>query len=147
MRITEIELQYEDIMWFGMDCKKHIFECTSAGYGNVPEFVCKSKENLDVLVHFFMNELEESTSEKMCVQGKPGNELYEDCALLARKGIYCFDVCEDENRGEQYIKIAEPIRPLSYDTLPQQIQEILCECKIDVEVAETDDIYVQHAYK
>ena len=49
MRITEIDLQCEDIMWFGVDNQNHIFACTSAGCGNVPEFVCKSKENTTFL--------------------------------------------------------------------------------------------------
>lgn len=48
MRITEIDLQCEDIMWFGID--NHIFECTSAGCGNVPEFVCESKKNTKILL-------------------------------------------------------------------------------------------------
>lgn len=55
MRITAIELQCEDIMWFGIDNNNHIFECTSAGCGNVPEFVCISKENTESLLNFFMN--------------------------------------------------------------------------------------------
>ena len=63
MRITAIELQCEDIMWFGIDNNNHIFECTSSGCGNVPEFVCISKENTESLLNFFMNELAEFTEE------------------------------------------------------------------------------------
>ena len=28
MRITAIELQYEDIMWFGIDNNNHIWKCS-----------------------------------------------------------------------------------------------------------------------
>ena len=49
MRISIIDLQCEDIMWFGVDKNNYIFECTSAGCGNVPEFVCCSKENTNKL--------------------------------------------------------------------------------------------------
>ena len=30
MRISEVDLQCEDIMWFAVDSKGNIFECTSA---------------------------------------------------------------------------------------------------------------------
>ena len=39
MKYTEIELQYEDIMWFGVDRNGVVFECTSGGVGCVPLFL------------------------------------------------------------------------------------------------------------
>ncbi len=39
MRISKIDLQCEDIMWFAVDSQKHIVECTSAGCGNDGEYV------------------------------------------------------------------------------------------------------------
>ena len=53
MRISEIELQCEDVMWFAADSNGNIFECTSAGCGNVPEYICKSKEDTDTLLDYF----------------------------------------------------------------------------------------------
>ena len=98
MRITAIELQYEDIMWFGIDNNNHIFECTSAGCGNVPEFVCISKENTESLLNFFMNELAEFTEEKVAVEYDDTNSLLKDCIHLSRKGLYCYDVYEDDEQ-------------------------------------------------
>ena len=108
MRITAIELQCEDIMWFGIDNNNHIFECTSAGCGNVPEFVCISKENTESLLNFFMNELAEFTEEKVVTEYDDTNSLLEDCINLSRKGIYCYDLYEDDE--QQYIKISEPLK-------------------------------------
>ena len=54
MRYTEIDLQIEDIMWFGIDLNGYIFSCTTAGAANVPEFVCKSKEQTEFLADYFI---------------------------------------------------------------------------------------------
>ena len=35
MRYEIIDLQIEDIMWFGIDNNGYIFECTSGGIGKV----------------------------------------------------------------------------------------------------------------
>lgn len=53
MRYTEIDLQCEEIMWFGIDNNGCIFMCATGGCGNVPEFICKSKENVGILEEFF----------------------------------------------------------------------------------------------
>lgn len=144
MRITEIDLQCEDIMWFGIDNKNHIFECTSAGCANVPEFVCRSKEVTNIILNFFMNDLKEFTQGKLLTEYDGTNQLLSDCILLSRKGIYCFDVClENEN---QYIKIAEPLKPLLFDELPTKIKEMFCENRVDTDVTEESIICVEHAY-
>jgi len=44
MRYSITDLQCEDIMWFGIDQDGCIFECTSGGMGNVPEFVCQQRK-------------------------------------------------------------------------------------------------------
>ena len=144
MRITEIDLQCEDIMWFGIDSQNHIFECTSAGCGNVPEFVCQSKENTEYLSEFFMEKLQESTQEKMLVEYVETNQLLNDCALLARKGIYCFDIYEENE--QQYVKIVEPMEPLNYDKLPKKIKDILDDNGVDINVMSEKIIKVEHAY-
>ncbi len=145
MRLTEIDLQCEDIMWFGIDNQNHIFECTTAGCGNVPEFVCKSKENIGLLMYFFTEELNESTQEKLVVEYDESNPLIQDCILLSRKGIYCFDICEED--ANQYVKLTEPTKPLTYDKLPQKIKEIFSDNKVDIDVNKEKFISVEHAYK
>lgn len=144
MRITAIDLQCEDIMWFGIDKYNHIFECTSAGCGNVPEFVCRSKKNTEELLDFFMNELEEFTEEKLLVEYIDTNQLLKECIRLSRKGIYCFDIHKENE--QQYVKIAEPIKPLDYGKLPQKIKEIFVDNRVDVDVMVEKFINVEHAY-
>lgn len=144
MRITAIDLQCEDIMWFGIDNHNHIFECTSAGCGNVPEFVCRSKENTEKLLNFFMNELDEFTEEKILVEYKDTNPLLEDCIHLSRKGIYCYDIYEDDE--QRYIKIAEPLKPLEFDNLPLPIKGIFENSRVNTDVMTDKFISVEHAY-
>jgi hypothetical protein len=144
MRITEINLQCEDIMWFGIDNQNHIFECTSAGCGNVPEFVCQSKENAETLLEFFMDELDEFTEAKLLVEYVDDNQLLNECVQLSRKGIYCFDIYEENER--QYAKIVEPVEPLNYDVLPQKIKEIFVDNRVNIDVMKEKIISVKHAY-
>lgn len=144
MRITEIDLQCEDVMWFGIDNKNHIFECTSAGCGNVPEFVCQSRENTEFILDFFMEELKSFTQEKLLVEYAETNQLLNDCILLSRKGIYCFDVHKENE--QQYVKITEPVNPLVYDTLPSKIKEKFCDNRVDTDVIKEKVICVKHAY-
>lgn len=144
MRITEIDLQCEDIMWFGIDSHNHIFACTSAGRGNVPEFVCKSKEATEKMLEFFMDELNEFTEEKLLVEYVNTNQLLKDCIRLSRKGIYCFDIYRENE--QQYVKIAEPIRLLDYDELPQRIKDVFSDNRVDVDVMTQKIISVDHAY-
>lgn len=144
MRITEIDLQCEDIMWFGIDNQNHIFECTSAGCANVPEFVCQSKENTGALIAFFMDELDEFTQAKLLVEYADTNQLLNDCIQLSRKGIYCFDIYKENER--QYAKIVEPVEPLNYDTLPQKIKDIFVDNRVDIDVMKEKIISVEHAY-
>lgn len=144
MRITEIDLQCEDIMWFGIDNKNHVFECTSAGCGNVPEFVCQSRENTEILTIFFMDELCEFTQAKLLVEYLDANPLLNDCIRLSRKGIYCFDMYKDNE--QQYEKIAEPVEPLNYDMLPQKIKDIFAVNRVNIDVMREKIISVKHAY-
>ena len=57
MKYSVIDLQVEDIMWFGIDTNGLIFACTTAGCANVPDFVCKSREINELICGFFMDEL------------------------------------------------------------------------------------------
>lgn len=144
MRITKIDLQCEDIMWFGVDNKNHIFECTSAGRGNVPEFVCRSKENVEKLLEYFTTKLNEYTQANLLVEYVDTNYLLKDCIQLSRKGIYCFDIHKQNEK--QYINICEPVIPLSYDILPREVKEILKHNRVNVDVMSQKVITVEHAY-
>lgn len=110
------------IIWFGVDRYNRIFECTSAGRGNVPEFICKSKEEVDKLEDFFVKELRILNANKaiLCEDCK-FNQFVAECICLAKKGIYCFDACEDERHENDYKKVVEPVKPLFYEELPEKI--------------------------
>ena len=146
MRISIIDLQCEDIMWFGVDKNNYIFECTSAGCGNVPEFVCCSKENTNKLIDFFMEELKEKSEEKLLCEYKESNELLQYCISMARKGIYCYDISQDDGHINEYKKIVEPVEPLSYEELPEEIKELLIGNKVNIDVITDKYINLKHAY-
>lgn len=134
MRITEIDLQCEDIIWFGIDKNNYVFECTSAGCGNVPESVCKSKENTKLLETFFLNNLSEEET----------TNLSELSKALAQKGIFCYDIYSENER--LYSKISTPEFPLEFNKLPENIKKIIEENKFDIDVVHDEIIDIKHAY-
>ena len=143
MRITKIDLQIEDLMWFGVDNQNHIFECTTAGVGNVPEFVCRSKEKCEQVEKYFLDEAEEITEFILHTEYE-NNQLFEDCLLLARKGIFCYDVSTAD--PQQYKKISSPVQPLKFDDLPENIKKIMIDNKVDINAKTEPIIRVGHAY-
>lgn len=68
MRYSAIDLQCEDIMWFGIDTNGCILAFTSGGYGPVPEYVCRSKEETTLLENFFLEQLAVSTDARMDIE-------------------------------------------------------------------------------
>ena len=144
MEYTEIDLQIEDIMWFGVDKNGYVFECTSGGLGNVPDFVCKSKKNTEILLTFFTEEAQEFTTGKIASEVPSDCQLYEDCKNLVRKGLTCFDIL-DATDGS-YTKIGSPVELLSVLRLPPKIQDILRLHIVDIDLATTETLKVKHAY-
>lgn len=91
-----------------------------------------------------MNELAEFTEEKVAVEYDDTNSLLKDCIHLSRKGLYCYDVYEDDE--QQYIKISEPLKPLEFDSLPSYIKDILENNRVNVDVMTDKIISLEHAY-
>lgn len=145
MKYSEIDLQCEDIMWFGVDRNGLLFECTSGGIGCVPTFVCDSKENTEILESFFLRKLSNTTPGTLLIR-EEDNSLVKDCLLLSGKGIYCFDVAIEENRVDEYKKVAVPSIPIRLTDLPTNIQEIMKNHVVDVDVEQEAFIHVPHAY-
>ena len=145
MKYTEIDLQCEDIMWFGVDKNGVIFECTSGGIGCVPPFVCASKENTEMLEHYFLHELKENTQGILLIPDKDC-QLSKDCLSLSQKGLFCFDVAIDDNRPYDYKKAAIPHKPLMVSDLPDKIRSVLCNHIVNVNVESEEYIHVPHAY-
>ncbi len=145
MRISQVDLQIEDIRWFGIDCNNRIFECTSAGIANVPEFVCKSKEETIMLEKFFEEILGELGNAKVLVDVNNINPLLEYCINLAKKGIFCFDIINYNSNN--YIKVVEPTIEIFYSDLPEQIKKVLRDhFVLSADVKKDKILYVEHAY-
>ena len=144
MRITDLDLQCEDIMWFGTDSLGNIFECTSAGRGNVPEYVCKSREETDKLVEFFSETLTITTTPILLIPDE-NNDLIDDVKDLSSKGIYCYDLTDYDN-DEVYNCIAKPTVPINIKDLPTDIQSILEDHLFVGNIPESPSISVEHAY-
>ncbi len=145
MRYSEIELQCEDIMWFGVDSNGRIFTCVSAGIGCVPEFVCRSREESETLLEYFTETLSVSTEGNRAV-GQQNNPLIEECLMLSSKGLYCFDVDTTEIYGDFYRKVSYPTRELLLSDLPEHIKDILSDHIVSADVSITDKLTVPHAY-
>ena len=146
MRYTEIDLQCEDIMWFGVDKTGAIFECTTGGIGNVPEFVCKSKETNELLCKFFIESLSTTTEANLLCDYDEENDLLKDCISLAQKGIYCFDISEDEKYEGDYIKISVPKNPINLESLPERIKELMKDRIVNEDISEVNLLHLKHAY-
>ena len=144
MKYSKIELQCEDIMWFGVDKNGLIFECTSGGLGCVPSFVCNSKEETELLEEFFLDVPDDFDYE--LYNSDESNELYQDCIILSSKGIFCYDVAVAEERIDEYKRISEPIKPLTINDLPEDIKAIMMSHKVDIDVTKDLYISVEHAY-
>ena len=145
MKFTEIDLQCEDIMWFGIDKNGIVFECTSGGVGCVPKFVCESKENTAILEKFFLQELKETTQGTL-LTADTDSPLSQDGLSLSKKGVFCFDVAIDDGRPNEYKKIAIPHHPIGLSDLPNKIKNIMRNHIVDVDVASETFIRVAHAY-
>lgn len=144
MRISDIDLQCEDIMWFAVDTNGNIFECTSAGCGNVPEYVCKSREETDRLLEYFTNTAPIITEAKLLIPVSE-NDLITDAINLASKGIYCYDITDYDN-DEMYNCIAIPVKPLNVSDLPEEIKQLLSDHVYNGDVTTEATISVEHAY-
>lgn len=126
MRITELELQTEDIEWYGVDEDGRIAQFFSGGSKAVPEFICQSRENLTVIGKFFAN-FEKMISEQVLLNEDldyPRKEFLKECKEISQKGIYCFDI-DSLAKGKEYVFVCKPACPLCVTDLPLHIQDIL----------------------
>jgi len=144
MRISEIDLQCEDIMWFAIDSNGNVFECTSAGCGNVPEYVCRSRKETEMLLDYFMEKAPSITSAKLLIPAED-NDLIDDVKKLSSKGIYCFDIA-DYDADDKYNCISLPEKAINISDLPEDIQNILSDHIYNGDVSKERTITVEHAY-
>ncbi len=105
MRITEIDLQCEELTWFAVDRCGHILVCYSGGCGNVPEFICRSREETEQVESYFAN-----------TQPVPLNHsgIITDAVAWAERGLFCYDVDMDHPERHGYHRVAVPEHPAHY---------------------------------
>ncbi|WFR56278.1 hypothetical protein QA584_22075 [Anaerocolumna sp. AGMB13025] len=131
MRITEIDLELEDIEWYGIDENGRIAQFTSGGSKIVPEFICESREKLDVVCEFFENFSPRIVEEVIFEVPKyPRKEYLQECKKISQKGLYCFDISNEQDSTDGYILICTPSYELQISELPEIIQSILSSYRI-----------------
>lgn len=144
MRYNEIDLQCEDITWFGVDANNNIVAFASGGIGNIPEYVCRSKEETEELYDYFYDILGKTTTGHALFA--ENNALISEFIDLSSKGLVCFDVETQNAEGEFYKKVTYPDAPISTDDLPENVKNILKDHLLGVDVSKSDHIQVPHAY-
>ena len=144
MRYSEIDLQCKDFTWFGVDSNNHVIAFTSGGMGNIPEYVCRSKEETKEPYDYFYDILGKTTTGHVLVAGE--NSLVLEFIELSSKGLYCFDVETQNVEGDIYKKITCPNIPILLDDLPDHVKAILRDHSINADLAEINQIQVPHAY-
>ena len=141
MEITELDLEIEDIEWYGVDETGKIGLFMSGGSLAVPGFICKSRENLEKVCDFFCK-LDVQISNRVGINNNlvyPRQEFITECKHMSQKGIYCFDISDDKNLDNQYVYVSKPEKPLLIDELPIEIQTILLEYRLTGANFEIDD--------
>ena len=142
MRITADDLCTLDLLWFGIDSYGRVFSCFSGVNGNVPEFVCRSFEETDLLGDYFIEQAKEIGEAKFIIPWKD-NSLCQDCEIYSKKGLYCFDGGVNSDR---YVIISRPTKPLMLDDLPENIKAIMKDHVVDTDAATAEYFKVKHAY-
>lgn len=140
MRYTDIDLQSTDIVWFGVDKKGNIAAFFSGGGFCVPEFVCKSIEETELLEEYFLTELVLSTQYVLYVEDK-NNSLIRDCKSLSEKGLYCFDISDKD--GIDYEIISCPEKPIKVEALPKNIYAVMQLHNMNASFADVSEIIIE----
>lgn len=145
MKYTELDLQINDIMWFGIDKNGIIFQATSGGCANIPNFVVDSKEDNEMLNEYFLTLSEGNAKSILLEPLDPNYPAYEECLSLTKNGITCFDVDEDDTNS--YKKIASTSMPKTIDNLPENIKQIISVRQIKEDVLQISKLSIEHGIK
>lgn len=133
MIITDLDLQIEDIEWYGVDKNGRIAQFMSGGSFAVPEFVRESRENLEIVSHFF-EKYNQTISETVLFNKNieyPRKEFIEECKYISQKGIYCYDIWHKSEFMNEYIYVCKPSLALAITDLPQDIQSVLSRYRME----------------
>ena len=133
MIITDLDLQIEDIEWYGVDKNGRIAQFMSGGSFAVPGFVRESRENLEIVSHFF-EKYNQTISETVLFNKNieyPRKEFWEECKYISQKGIYCYDIWHKSEFMNEYIYVCKPSLALAITDLPQDIQSVLSRYRME----------------
>lgn len=131
--MTEAEQQSLDIDWFFTD-GRFIGFVASAG-GRVPDSVARSPENSKVLSLYFRG-LPEISS--VMIRSEEDNGYLEDFIYMTARGLFAFDKTVLNNFSESnYHLVSKPLNPLTMDSVPDKIKEILILTKTNYNVDNT----------
>lgn len=146
--ITEIEQETSDINWFFVSGDKIGF--VASGAGKLPDSIAKLDEKLEMLWSYF-KELPETSevvinTELIAIKNTViTNNYLEDFIYMAKRGLYTFDKTVVNNfRDTNYHLVAKPTKPLSLDTLPEEILYLMNDTVFieDVEHADIADFSI-----
>lgn len=149
--ISTDECEFIDIEWYGVDKQGNIAVFCSGGEGDLPEFICESKERVDELMEYF-DKIPKTTSGILRFP-KDIIGLAEQVAInFSDKGLYYFDSDDGKRLGvstlqKYYTKHSYPKKPLKYKLLPKHIREILKYNFMEIEdFSLVDTIHIKHSY-
>lgn len=145
MRYSKIDLQCEDLTWFGYDKNGFVFCCNSSGYGSIPEFVAQSQEKTEELLDYFLEQAQEFCSYSLLIEHKQ-NPLIEDSIHLSKCGITCFDIFFENPHKYEYQKISVPSEYLNINSLEDRIRNLLVNHFVDIDITKTTFFTTEHAY-
>lgn len=150
MRITEFDLEIEDIEWYAVDENSRIAQFTSGGSKMVPDFICESRERLDEVCEYF-DKLNKVLSEEIVFSGKsldyPRKECLKEYKSICKKGIYCYDISDGDGIEASYELVCKPIYEILVTDLPYRIQELMANCQVkNINFNESDKILVKNIY-
>lgn len=151
-RIDAGECEYMDVEWYGVDRQGNIAVFCSGGEGNLPEFVCESKERANELIEYF-DKIEKSTSSILMFTQTQIGHAEQTARDFSDKGLYYFDADDGTKLGgcsfhRYYTKHSCPQKPLKYELLSKHIREILKFNLMEIDdFSLADTIYVKHAYE
>lgn len=140
-------LQINDITWIGVDKNGVLFACFAGGLiGNIPDFVQKMKVWNENLVKYLSMKRIPFTEGKVITDMKKDCPMYEDCLNFTARGLYCFDISDEEDGS--YTKVAVPDKPLKLKDLQKSVRKdfkLFYSRKVDVDVCTENRIVVEDA--
>ena len=133
MHIPEEEQLYRDFDWFCVDSEGFIGHFATAGFKMLPASVAKSRENLDLLMHYFAGvapsrggHIVDGDLVRHLPKGTSISERFlRSYVAMADKGLYSYDIESYLREDITYFRVALPMCPLHISELTIEMREVL----------------------